>query len=226
MASADYSGKFYLGRNVDAGSDETGGEPYLYDPDNLTTHAFVVGMTCSGKTGLCIDIMEEAALNSVPALLIDPKGDITNLLLHFPGQAAEDFEPWIDPAAARRDDKTVQQAAIDTAALWKDDLSDWGIEADRIEKLQQSAQFAIYTPGSNAGLPVSILASLRAPEIPWQGNEELLRERITGTVTAILGLAGLTDLDPITVREHILLANIFEHAWSGDKGLDLGEMIL
>ncbi|MFQ5408491.1 MAG: hypothetical protein ACE5FI_08755 [Anaerolineales bacterium] len=226
MAVVDYSGKFYLGRRVASGSGKATDEAYTYDPIDLTTHAFVVGMTGSGKTGLCIDLMEEAALNNLPALLIDPKGDITNLLLHFPDQSAADFEPWIDPDAARREDKTVSQAAADTAALWKNGLADWGIGADRLQKLSDSASFAVYSPGSESGLPVSILASLRVPGIPWAGNEEVLRERITGTVTAILGLAGLTDIDPVTAREHILLANIFERAWSQGADLDLGELIL
>jgi hypothetical protein len=213
-------GKFYLG------GDPKDKKPYLYDPDDLTTHAVVVGMTGSGKTGLCIDLLEEAALNNIPALMIDPKGDITNALLHFPQLLPGDFKPWINPDTARRDGKTIDQAAEDTAKLWRGGLKDWGIEGDRIQALADSAEFAIYTPGSDAGIPVSILASLQAPSIPWQGNQEVLREKISDTVTAILGLVGMTDVDPVQSREHILLANIFEQAWSQGKDLDLGELIL
>jgi len=213
-------GKFYLGRILDQD------KPLLYDPDDLTTHAVVVGMTGSGKTGLCIDIMEEAALQNLPALLIDPKGDITNTLLHFPDLLPSDFQPWINLDEARRAGKTPEDAAADIAATWKKGLTDWGTGGERLRALKNAAQFAVYTPGSDAGLPVSILASLKAPQIPWESNAELLREKISGTVTAILGLVGMNDIDPVRSREHILLANIFENAWSQGTALDLGELIL
>lgn len=222
----DTDGKFYLGRVVDAKTNEKTEQPLLYDPDDLVTHAVVVGMTGSGKTGLCLDLLEEAALNNVPALMIDPKGDITNALMHFPDLAPADFQPWINANEARREGKTVAQAAAETAALWRNGLADWEITPDRLQKLKDSAQFAIYTPGSDAGLPVSILASLKAPDIPWESNRELLREKISGTVTALLGLVGLKDIDPVRAREHILLANIFEHAWSQGQDLDLASLIM
>ncbi|MAU00878.1 MAG: hypothetical protein CL608_27350 [Anaerolineaceae bacterium] len=222
----DTDGKFYLGHAVDAKTNEKTEQPLLYDPDDLVTHAVVVGMTGSGKTGLCLDLLEEAALNNVPALMIDPKGDITNALMHFPNLAPADFQPWINANEARREGKTVEQAAEETAALWRNGLADWQITPDRIQKLKDSAQFAIYTPGSDAGLPVSILASLKAPDIPWESNRELLREKISGTVTALLGLVGLKDIDPVRAREHILLANIFEHAWSQGQDLDLASLIM
>ena len=214
------NGKFYLGRLTGEN------KPLLYDPADLTTHAVVVGMTGSGKTGLCIDLLEEAALQSIPALMIDPKGDITNTLLHFPDLLPADFQPWIDPDEARRAGQNVEQAAAETTETWKKGLGEWGLSTERIRALKNAAQFAVYTPGSDAGIPISILASLRAPEIPWEENRELLREKISGTVTAILGLVGITDLDPVRSREHILLSNIFETAWSQGKNLDLGELIL
>jgi hypothetical protein len=213
-------GKFFLGNILDT---ET---PVLYDPDDLTTHAVVLGMTGSGKTGLCIGLLEEAALMNIPALMIDPKGDITNALLHFPDLLPSDFQPWINPDQARRDGLSMEQAAEQTASLWKSGLDQWGIGQERIAALKNSAHFAIYTPGSDAGISVSILASLKAPPIAWEGNQELLREKISGTVTALLGLVGFTDVDPVRSREHILLANIFERSWSVGKDLDLGELIL
>ncbi|MCB8976756.1 MAG: ATP-binding protein [Ardenticatenaceae bacterium] len=222
----DSDGKFYLGRVVDPKTNEKTDQPLLYDSDDLVTHAVVVGMTGSGKTGLCLDLLEEAALNKVPALMIDPKGDITNALMHFPELAPADFAPWINANQARREGKTVEDAAAETAALWRNGLADWEITPERIQKLKDSAQFAIYTPGSDAGLPVSILASLKAPDIPWENNRELLREKISGTVTALLGLVGLRDIDPVRAREHILLANIFEHAWSQGQDLDLASLIM
>jgi len=219
-------GKFYIGRDFDPQSGETTAQATQYDPDDLTTHAVVVGMTGSGKTGLCVDVMEEAALNGLPALMIDPKGDITNLLLHFPDLAPADFQPWVDADQARREDKTVEEVAKSTAELWRNGLAKWDIQGDRLQALKDSARFTIFTPGSDAGIPISILSSLEAPPIPWEGNEELLREKIAATVTAVLGLVGMQDVDPVRSREHILLANIFETAWSQGMDLDLGELIL
>ena len=224
MTNKEYGNKFYIGKEFDLQAGEMGESLTLYDPDDLTTHGVVVGMTGSGKTGLCIDILEEAALNGIPALMIDPKGDITNLLLHFPNLAAEDFLPWVDPDQARRDGKSVDQLAAETASLWKNGLEKWGIGSDRIERVRNAVEYSIYTPGSDAGIPISIMASLNAPTISWEENRELLRERISSTVTAILGLVGV-ESDPMRSREHILLANIFEVSWSEGVDLDIAELI-
>ncbi len=218
--------RFYLGRLYDPARRTPTGQPLLYDPADLTTHAVVTGMTGSGKTGLCIALLEEAALQGIPALVIDPKGDLTNLLLHFPTLAPQDFRPWIDSEMARRAGKTLDQAAAEAALAWRDGLQQWGISPERLQALQNAVQFAVYTPGSDAGLPVSVLASLAAPGLPWEGNRETLRERIASAVTALLGLVGYEDTDPLTSREHILLANLFEAAWSQNKSLDLTELIL
>jgi hypothetical protein len=220
------NGKFYLGRVFDPQQGKTSDQPLLYEPADLTTHAVVVGMTGSGKTGLCIDLLEEAALNNIPALMIDPKGDMTNILLHFPNLLPQDFQPWVNPDQARRAGKSMEQAAAEAAQQWKQGLADWGIDQKRMQSLSEAAQFAIYTPGSDAGISINILASLKAPSLPWESNKETLRERISGTVTALLGLVGMNDIDPVRSREHILLSNIFENAWSQAKDLDLGELIL
>ena len=219
----EYDGKFYIGRAYDLKTQALQ-EPVLYDPDDLTTHGVVVGMTGSGKTGLCIDILEEAALRGIPALLVDPKGDLTNLLLHFPNLAPEDFLPWVDADQARREGKSVEQLATEVAGLWSKGLEKWEITSERIDRVRQAVDYAIYTPGSDAGIPVSILASLEAPSIPWDENRELLREKISGTVTAVLGLVGI-EADPVRSREHILLANIFEHAWHAGQDLNMHELI-
>lgn len=219
-------GKFYLGKIYDTNKKALTDEALLYDAEDLTTHAMVVGMTGSGKTGLGIGLLEEAALMGIPSIMIDPKGDITNTLLHFPNLLPQDFQPWIDPDQARRSGFSLEQAAETTANQWKQGLMEWGITPDRIAELKNAAEFAVYTPGSDAGIPVSILASLKAPEIPWEENREILREKISGTVTAILGLVGVTDVDPVRSREHILLANIFEYAWSQGRDLSLGDLIL
>ena len=219
-------GQYFLGKVWDPKSGEMLDEALRYDSDDLTTHAVVVGMTGSGKTGLCIGLLEEAALNGVPALIVDPKGDLTNLLLHFPNLLPADFQPWINAAQARKEGKAEEQAAAETAAMWRDGLADWGLGPEQLQALADSVQFAIYTPGASSGLPLSVMASLGAPDLPWEGNEEVLGEQISGTVTALLSLAGLKDIDPVQSREHILLSNILAGAWSQGKGLDLGELIM
>ena len=217
---------FYLGRAYDPIKQTVTAQQTTYDPDDLTTHAVVTGMTGSGKTGLCITLLEEAALKGIPAIIIDPKGDLTNLLLHFPDLVPQDFQPWIDSDLARRAKKTPDQVATETATTWRNGLNEWGITSERVLALKNAAQFAIYTPGSDSGIPVSVLSSLAAPNLPWKENREILRERITSTVTALLGLVGYEDIDPIRSREHILLANIFENAWSQGKDVELNELIL
>ena len=218
--------KFFLGKKYDLQKSEMGTDPVFYDPDDLTTHAVITGMTGSGKTGLAVVMLEEAALQGIPAIMVDPKGDLTNLLLHFPDLLPVDFQPWIDQDAARRDDTTVEAAAEKAASLWKNGLESYGLGKPELEALRDSVEFAVYTPGSDAGLPVSILASFSAPPIPWEGNKEVLREKISSTVTAILGLVGLKDIDPVRAREHILLANIFEEAWKAGKDLDMATLIM
>jgi len=226
MASVNYPNQFYIGRKHDQDTGTTSDDAYVYDPDDLTTHAVVVGMTGSGKTGLCLDIMEEAALNNLPAILIDPKGDITNLLLHFPELLPEDFKPWINKDDARRDGKTVDQAAADTAGMWKEGLQGWGIESDRIQQLKDSVDRTIYTPGSTSGTPISILASLKAPAADWESNKEVMLEQIEGTVTALLSLIGSNDIDPVSDPEHILLSKIIADSWAAGKDVDMGELIM
>ncbi|NWG07847.1 MAG: ATP-binding protein [Chloroflexi bacterium] len=217
---------FYLGRAYDPINQKVTASRTTYDPADLTTHAVVTGMTGSGKTGLCIGLLEEAALKGIPAIIIDPKGDLTNLLLHFPDLAPQDFAPWIDSELARRSGKTTEQVAAETAMKWRDGLNEWGITQERVLSLKNAAQFAVFTPGSDAGVPVSVLSSLAAPAVPWKENREILRERISSTVTALLGLVGYDDIDPIRSREHILLSNIFENAWSQGRDVELTELIL
>ena len=216
---------FYMGRRYDAEAHKLDDEIVYYNSRDLTTHAVVVGMTGSGKTGLCITLLEEAVLDNIPAIVIDPKGDITNLLLAFPQLRPEDFAPWINLDDARRAGMEPAEFAQDVAQTWRDGLSSWGIVPNRIEAMKRAAQFSIYTPGSDAGLPISILDSLRAPREGWAGYEESHRERISGIVVALLGLIGLS-VDPVKDREHVLIANIFENAWKQGKSLTLEDIIL
>ena len=217
---------FYLGRLFDSKSSKVTTQNVEYDPADLTTHAVVTGMTGSGKTGLCIDLLEEAALQGVPAIIIDPKGDLTNLLLHFPDLLPQDFQPWIDPEMARRAGKSLEVAATEASTAWRNGLNEWGMNKDRVLALKNAAQFAVYTPGSDSGISVSVLSSLAAPKLDWDSNREILREKISSTVTALLGLVGMNDIDPIRSREHILLSNIFETHWKQGIDIDLTELIL
>jgi hypothetical protein len=217
---------FYLGRAYDPIRQTVTEKQITYDPADLTTHAVVTGMTGSGKTGLCVVLLEEAALKGIPAIIIDPKGDLTNLLLHFPDLAPQNFQTWIDADLARRAGKSVEQVATDAATSWREGLKEWGIPQEKILALKNAAQFAVFTPGSDAGTPVSVLSSLAAPEISWNDNREVLREKIISTVTALLGLVGYTEIDPLRSREHILLSNIFENEWSQGKNVELAELVL
>ena len=219
--------EFFFGRQYDLVAKQALADKLVfYDPTDLTTHAVITGMTGSGKTGMGIILLEEAALQGIPAILIDPKGDLTNHLLHFPDLLPSDFAPWIDTDAAKREGKTVQQAAEEASASWSKGLTDWGIDKTRIEKLAKAVDYAIYTPGSDSAIPVSILSSLKCPDISWNENKEMLRENIASTVTALLELVGFKNIDPVRSREHILLANIFENSWSAGKDLDLENLIL
>ncbi len=220
------SSSFYLGRLYDPAKKTALSDNFTYSPDNLTTHAFVTGMTGSGKTGLCVGLLEEAALAGIPAIIIDPKGDLTNLALHFPELAPADFEPWMDPEVAKRSGKTVQQMAAETAEKWKNGLASSGLGRDQLLALQNSVDFCVYTPGSSAGVSVNILSSFAAPTAAWEENREVLRETISSSVTALLGLVGINDIDPLRSREHILLSNLVETAWSQGKSLELTDLIL
>ena len=207
-SSFEKLGVFYLGKT------KADNNLLLYDSKDLVTHAVCVGMTGSGKTGLCINLLEEAAIDGIPAIIIDPKGDLCNLLLTFPNLAPEDFAPWVEEGVD----------AAQQAQLWKEGLAKWGEDGDRIKRLRDAADFRIYTPGSNAGLPVSILKSFVAPPETIRQDNEALAERINTTVTSLLALIGI-DADPVRSREHILLSNILNHEWSAGKDLDIANLI-
>lgn len=224
MEDFEKLGAFYLGKVYDIKKKAVKDEALLYDSKDLTTHAAVVGMTGSGKTGLCIGLIEEAAIDGVPSILIDPKGDLGNLLLTFPDLKGTDFLPWVNPDEARNKNLTPEAYADKQAALWSKGLGEWGQSGARIQRLRQAAEMLIYTPGSTAGLPVSILKSFAAPGKEILEENDLLRERISVTVSSLLGLVGI-EADPIQSREHILLSTILDSAWRAGKDLDLAALI-
>jgi hypothetical protein len=207
-SSFEKLGVFYLGKT------KSDNKLLLYDSKDLVTHAVCVGMTGSGKTGLCINLLEEAAIDNIPAIIIDPKGDLCNLLLTFPNLAPEDFAPWVEEGVD----------AAQQAQFWKEGLAKWDEDGERIKRLKDAADFRIYTPGSNAGLPVSILKSFVAPPETIRQDNEALAERINTTVTSLLALIGI-DADPVRSREHILLSNILNHEWSAGRDLDIAGLI-
>ncbi len=215
---------FYLGGVVDPATGERTGDVVDYDPSDLTTHGVIVGMTGSGKTGLGIIYLEEALLAGIPTLILDPKGDMTNLLLTFPELDPSDFEPWIDEGEARKEDKTVPELAQEKAELWTKGLGWWDQDGSRIRELRDKAGFTIYTPGSSAGVPLNIIGSLACPDTSWDSEAETLRDEIEGFVSGLLGLVGV-EADPISSREHILIANLIEHAWRAGRDLDMATLL-
>ncbi|MCP5061012.1 MAG: ATP-binding protein [Ignavibacteriae bacterium] len=225
MNNFEKLGAFYLGKNYDVNTKKITDDLLLYDSKDLTTHAVCVGMTGSGKTGLCVSLLEEAAIDNVPSLVIDPKGDITNLMLTFPELKGENFLPWINKSDAKRKGITDEEFAEQQAKLWKNGLKKWGQDGKRIAKLKDSAKFDIYTPGSNAGLSISILDSFKAPSQAAMDDRDLFNDKISSTVSSLLGLLGI-DADPLQSKEHILLSNILKHSWAKSENLDLPQIIL
>ena len=222
MIDFEKLGKLYLGREFDPESGEPNDIPVLYDSKDLTTHAVCVGMTGSGKTGLCLTLLEEAAIDGIPALCIDPKGDLGNLLLTFPELRPSDFEPWIDPAEAERKGHTVHEEAEAVARLWRDGLANWGQDGARIARFRDAVHIAIYTPGSSAGRPLRVLEAFDPPKEGADEDEQ--RDQIMGAVSGLLALLGI-EADPVNSKEHILLSNLLSHAWSNGESVQLGDLV-
>lgn len=224
MSGFEKLGAFYLGKRIDEASDDLTDDMVLYDSKDLNTHAVIIGMTGSGKTGLGIGMIEEAAMDSIPVIAIDPKGDMGNLLLTFPKFQGSDFEPWVNASEAANKGKTPTEFAADQAALWKKGIGQWGQTPKRVRTFRERVDLNIYTPGSNAGLPVSVLKTFDAPDEALREDKDLYRERVQVTATSILALIGI-NADPVTSREHILLANLLDHYWQQGQSLDLPTLI-
>ena len=224
MEDYEKLGAFYLGKAYDLEGDELTEDLVLYDSKDLTTHAVIIGMTGSGKTGLGIGMLEEAALDHVPVIAIDPKGDLGNLMLTFPKLEPDDFRPWVNQREATDKGLTPEAYATAQAELWSKGLAQWGQGSERITRLREAAEFALYTPGSSAGIPISVLRSFDAPSQALRDDTDLFRERVQATATSILSLLGM-EADPITSKEHILIANLLEDAWVEGRSLDLAGLI-
>ncbi|MBC8108294.1 MAG: ATP-binding protein, partial [Anaerolineae bacterium] len=224
MQDYEKLGAFYLGQPFDLRAGKRLDGLVMYDAKDLVTHAVCVGMTGSGKTGLCIGLLEEAAIDGIPSIVIDPKGDLSNLLLTFPQLRCEDFRPWVNEEDAQRKGVTPDEFANQQAELWKKGLADWKQDGERIARLREAADFQIYTPGSKAGTPVSILKSFAVPDQTTLDDSELLQDQIGTTVNGLLGLVGV-ESDSMTGRENILLATILATSWKAGKDLDLAGLI-
>ncbi|RPI01309.1 MAG: DUF87 domain-containing protein [Calditrichaeota bacterium] len=224
MQDFEKLGAFYLGKMVEPKNKSVTEQPLLYNSKDLTTHAVCIGMTGSGKTGLCISLLEEAGIDNIPAIIIDPKGDMTNLLLTFPDLAPQSFLPWVNETEANNKGMSPNEYAKKLADQWKEGLQQWGQTGERIAMLRNKVDMNIYTPGSSAGLPVSILKSFSAPSQQILDDEDSLNERVASTTSSLLGLLGI-DADPVKSREHILLSTIFHYFWRHNKDIDLAQLI-
>ncbi len=214
-------GELFIGEEIESDSGDRTGESVLLDAADFTTHGVIVGMTGSGKTGLGVVLLEEALMSGVPVLAIDPKGDLSNLSLTFPNLAPSDFEPWIDEGAARVEQTTVPELAASTAEMWKNGLASWGHDGDDIAKLQASANPIIYTPGSTSGVPLNALGRLSKPD---SDDPQVLQDEVDSTVAGLLSLVGI-ESDPLSGREHILMANLITRAWASDAPMDLPTLL-
>jgi len=199
-------------------------EPLTYDSADFTTHGVIVGMTGSGKTGLGITILEEALLNGIPCLIIDPKGDMGNLLLNFPEFDPSDFLPWVDEAEANRQGITPDELAAAAATSWKEGLAGSGISPERMAKLRDGTEMTIYTPGSGAGVGLNVLGSMNAPAIDWESQGELISDEIEAFVSSLLSLASI-EADPVSSPEHILISTIISTFWREGRDLDLATLV-
>ena len=203
--------ELFLGETVDPEAHERTGDRLDYDPADLTTHGVIVGMTGSGKTGLGVVLLEEALRNGIPTLVLDPKGDMTNLALRFPGLSADEFAPWVPEGSD----------AAETSTMWKDGLASWGLDGSHIEGLAGSSDVTVYTPGSSAGVPLNLIGSLAAPS---SDDEEAINDEIEGLVSGLLSMVGITA-DPLSSPEHILLTTLVARSWNEGKSLDLGQLV-
>lgn len=211
---------FYIGKEK---IDEQTTVPLVYKNKDLRTHAAIIGMTGSGKTGLGISLLEEAAIDNIPSIIIDPKGDMGNLLLTFPELKGEDFKPWIEEQDAINNGLSVDEQAQKTAQLWEKGITGDFQSKERIAKLKNSADFSIYTPGSTAGIPISILSSFKAPGKEVLEDHDLLTSLVNSTVSSLLSLVDIKN--DSSSKENILLSSIFMNAYTKEKNLSLEELI-
>lgn len=224
MADPEKLGSFYIGRTINSSDQTQSKTPLLFSSKDLTTHAVCVGMTGSGKTGLGIVLLEEAGLDNIPAIIVDPKGDLADLMLTFPGLSAQEFLPWVDATEAKQSELNPQAYAEQVANSWKEGLKSWDEDGKRIQTFKDRAEVAIYTPASEAGIPISILNSFAAPPKDVLDDSGALRDKILSLTSSVLGLIGI-DADPIKSREAILISTLIEQGWRQGDNLTIPTLI-
>ena len=216
------AGLFYLGKEIDPETLEATEILTLLKNKNFTTHAAIIGMTGSGKTGLGIDLLEEAAIDRIPSIVIDPKGDMGDLLLTDPQFRPESFLPWIE-AEARSRGEDPHKLAEATAQMWKEGLESWGQDSERVARFQAVPK-TIYTPGSRAGVPIDLAASLRRPPEAILSDSDDFANYLQSTVAGLLALLDI-EADPLESKEYILLAQLLSRTWSAGEDLDIQTLV-
>lgn len=223
MSQYEKLGVFYLGtenKNVEGQADYM-----LLDSRDLVTHAMCVGMTGSGKTGLGICLLEEAAMDGIPAIVVDPKGDMGNLLLTFPDLEPSDFEPWIHPEEAEAEGLSSAEMAVKKADLWRKGLAASMQDGERIRALRENAEFALYTPGGQFGRPLSLEGMFKRPAPTVMADLEIFQDVVSTTATSLLHLVGITDADPVSSREHVFLSALIQKTWQDGQDLAIPQLI-
>ncbi len=214
-------GQFYLG-TVNKDLNGTGESDFmLFDSRELRTHAICLGMTGSGKTGLGITVLEEAAMDGIPAIIVDPKGDMGNLLLTFPELTAEEFRPWVQEDEAKAKGITIDELAQEKADVWRTGLTSSAQTGDRIRVMRERSDFTLYTPGGLFGRPLSVEGLFNAPE---EKDTEIINDMVISAASNLLHLIGM-EADPIQSREHVFLSEIIRQRWSEGKAVDLPHLI-
>ncbi len=211
-----------LGGIVDAATHERTADPAGVPTDELTTHGVIVGMTGSGKTGLGVVLIEECLAAGVPALLIDPKGDLTNLALTFPNLAPAEFQPWVNEGDASKAGQSVTEFAAAQSETWTKGLAGWGLGAESVRSLHEGVEVTIYTPGAPHGVGLNIIGTLDVPAD--MSDPQAVQEEIDAYVSSLLNLVGI-EADPLSSREHILLSTIINDAWTHGRALDLATLV-
>lgn len=215
----------YVGRLVDPSKLEELDKPYMLDPDDLTTHGIIIGMTGSGKTGAAVVLIEELLLQGIPVVIIDPKGDAVNVMLRPSNYSMKEFLKWIDPIQARKEGLTPEEYAERLAKMWRKGIESYGQSIDKARKLTENSEVIVLTPGSDAGIPISVIHDLNMPEdLNWEEHGEVLLEKIKNIVSALLQLAG-RESDPLKSNEHILLSHILEYCWRKGEHVDFNRLL-
>jgi len=215
-------GLFYLGKDLDKATMESSDVLTLLKDKYFTTHATIIGMTGSGKTGLGVGLIEEAAIDNIPSIIIDPKGDMGNLCLTDPTFSAQNFAPWVEDEAKAKGIETLEYASK-VADSWKAGIESWHQSPERVERFGSVAK-TIYTPGGLSGIPINIMGSLETPPIEIMQELDLFASYLKTTVTSLLSLIGITG-DVLNAKEYILLAQILSDSWNEGKNLSIESLI-